>query len=131
MEKQLKELKNFGLGFGSVMLLVGIIRLYFKGAPFSWIFICVGIYALFSGLLFPKLLLPLHFLLKKIFGLIMYIFTIVFLSVLFYLVFTPIPLILKLKRQDFMGRKIDKKESSCWVKREPSGTLKEDYLKQY
>lgn len=131
MGKELRELRKFGLGFGSVMLLVGIIRLYFKGAPSSWIFICVGIYALFSGLLFPKLLLPLHFLLKKIFGFVMHIFTIVFLSMVFYLVFTPIALILKFKRQDFMSRKIDEKESSYWVKRKPPGTLKEDYLKQY
>ncbi|MEA3346612.1 MAG: hypothetical protein U9Q21_00800 [Candidatus Auribacterota bacterium] len=131
MNEHLKELKRFGIGFGSAMILVGSARLYFKGAPSSWIFICVGVYALFSGLLFPKLLLPLHFLLKKIFGLIMYVFTVVFLSMVFYLVFTPIALILKLKRQDFMSRKIDEKESSYWVKRKPPGTLKEDYLKQY
>ena len=60
-----------------------------------------------------------------------WIMTRVILAILFYLAITPIGLIAKLARKDFLGLKIDKLHESYWVKRDKKNLKPIDYERQF
>ncbi len=84
----------------------------------KWISLGAAAFFLFFSIVWPKALLPLYKIWIKIGDFIGGIVSRVILVVLFFLVFTPVGLFLKLFRKDLLNKKIDPKANSYWIHRE-------------
>jgi len=123
-------LRKFGLTVGTVLLLVGIM-LYLTDKPSSVVFGGVGILLILFGLILPSILKPLNkiwIILALIMGWLM---SRVILTILFYLVLTPIGITAKIFGKKFLNLKIDKEAKSYWNKRDKTVTEKIDYERQF
>ena len=132
--KNIKEdkttLRKFGLTVGIVLLLVGIV-LYLTGKSSFVVFGGAGVLLVLFGLILPNILKPLNKI-WMILALIMgWFMSRVILTILFYLVLTPIGITAKIFGKKFLNLKIDKEAKSYWEKREKSVTEKIDYERQF
>lgn len=112
-----KELKKFGYSVGGVLLIIGIVS-YFLGGKFSIYFTSIGLFLAVLGLSLPEVLLPLQKLWMAFAVILGFIMTRVILSILFYIVITPIGFVARIFGKDFLDEKIDKTKSSYWNYRE-------------
>ena len=112
-----KELKKFGYSVGGVLLIIGIVS-YFLGGKFSIYFTSIGLFLAVLGLSLPEVLLPLQKLWMAFDVILGFIMTRVILSILFYIVITPIGFVARIFGKDFLDEKIDKTKSSYWNYRE-------------
>ncbi len=108
-----KELKKFGKSVGLVLLLIGIVLMIYSNTLFP-IVIATGIFFLISAYFSPTILLPFQKIWMAIAVVLGYIMTRVILSILFYIVITPINLISRLFGKDFLDLKIEKDKKSYW-----------------
>lgn len=123
-----KDLRQFGLLIGFVLAMLGIIG--FKNAkPESIYYLITSLFFLVPALLYPLILNLPYKLWMKLADVLGFIITRVILTILFYLVITPIGLILKITKKDLLNLSLDPKASSYWQKKDKLD--KESLLKQY
>jgi len=108
-----KELKKFGLTIGLVFLSLSVFFLLKN----NYLYIYSGITALLlilSGLIFPTILTPVHkgwMILAVILG---FVSTRIILTLLFYLIITPIAILGRLSGKNFLDEKISPSSKSYW-----------------
>ena len=124
------ELRKFGITLGIVFGLLGGLFLWREKPYYPYLF-ALSLFFLFFGLLFPTLLKPIHKVWMGLALILGSIMTRVILSVLFYLVITPLGLISKLSGKDFLDLKFDKSVSSYWISRKNITFEKANYEKQF
>ena len=119
--------RNFGLVFFIVFLIVSIWPLTYDEPVRIWTAIMSSVF-LILGLMNSKLLTPLNKLWFK-FGMILgAIVSPVVMGVVFFLVVTPIGLIMKIMGKDLLNKKYDKKKRTYWIKRDTLiGTMKRQF----
>ena len=119
--------RNFGLVFFIVFLIVSIWPLTYEEPIRIWSAI-ISLVFLILGLMNSKLLTPLNKLWFK-FGMILgAIVSPVVMGVVFFLVVTPIGLIMKIMGKDLLNKKYDKKKRTYWIKRDTLiGTMKRQF----
>ena len=119
--------RNFGLVFFIVFLIVSIWPLTYDEPVRIWSAIISSIF-LILGLMNSKLLSPLNKLWFK-FGMILgAIVSPVVMGVVFFLVVTPIGLIMRIIGKDVLNKKFDKKKITYWIKRDTLiGTMKRQF----
>jgi len=125
-----KELKKFGLTVGAVLLAVGLV-LYFLEKPANLYPISIGAFLAAAGLSVPEILLPLQKLWMALAVILGFIMTRVILSILFFVVVTPIGFAAKIFGKDFLDEKIDRKKESYWHYREKKEYDKSQTEKQF
>jgi carbamoyltransferase len=124
------EWKKFGIGLSIILAVFATIQ-WVRGNPIFLLFYLTACIILASGLLFPIVLKPLFILFSYIgFGL-GWIMTRVILSVLFFLILTPIGLISRLFRKRYLQTNISTNEKSYWEKHKEQTASKEHFEKQY
>lgn len=84
-------------------------------------------YGLVSAITWPPLILPLFWLLHGI-G---WVNTRLLLGIIFYLVFTPIGVLMRLSGKDMMNRKLDPNASTYWIDKPKVPLRPEDYERQF
>ena len=125
-----KELRKFAFSVGGVILIIGIVLLYFEKT--SYLYFCsIGGIILLLGLVVPKVLLPLQKAWMTFAIILGFIMTRVILSILFYIILTPIGLIAKIFGKDFLDRKIKKDKETFWNYRELKKYEKIDTERQF
>ena len=119
--------RNFGLVFFIVFLIVSIWPLTYDEPVRIWFAIISSIF-LILGLMNSKLLTPLNKLWFK-FGMILgAIVSPVVMGVVFFLVVTPIGLIMKIMGKDILNKKYDKKKKTYWISRYKNmGSMKKQF----
>ena len=119
--------RNFGLVFFFIFLVVSIWPLTHNESPRIWSAI-ISLAFLILVLTRSILLTPLNRLWTK-FGIILgSIIAPIVMGVVFFLVVTPIGLVMKIIGKDLLSIKYDKKKETCWVKRDkPTSTMKQQY----
>ena len=119
--------RNFGLVFFIVFLIVTIWPITYDEPVRIWSAIISSVF-LILGLMNSKLLSPLNKLWFK-FGMILgAIVSPVVMGVVFFLVVTPIGLIMKIIGKDLLNKKYDKKKRTYWIKRDTLiGTMKRQF----
>jgi len=126
-----KELRIFGLIFGTLFPLL----LYLKWARGNnaYGFLAVGIFISFisAALIRPLLLKPVHFTLSTVFKFVQNILTYFVLLFIFYLVVTPLGILLKSFGKDILDIKIDKNVASYWKPANFNIMDKEHYRRHY
>lgn len=125
------ELRTFGIGLVVFFSLVGSI-LYLRGnSTFSWWLFPVGGLTLLVSIFRPSLLGPVHRVMARFARTVGWINTMVLLFIIFYGVFTPLGLVLKLFGRDSLERKWDREASSYWHKAGKVDFNKERYERQF
>ena len=129
IKKSKRDIKNFGITIGVILLIISAILFYYNNLFYQNISI-VAIAFIGLGIVFPILLKPLY-VGWMIFAVILgWIMTRVILSGVFYLIMTPIGLIVKLLGNDFLALKATDSES-YWNNRNSQAELNQDYEKQF
>jgi len=125
-----KTLRQFGLLFAFIFLGIGLLLLW-KGKAYQHCFLGTsGVLFLISFAL-PILLLPFQKLWMMLALVLNYVVTRVILTILYYIIVTPIGLLARIFGQDLMDRKFDRTaKESYWIhKKKPfeKETLKDQY----
>ena len=125
-----KDLRKFGLTVGGVLMLIAALLFYFdkSSAPYFGV---IGAILLLSGIIISQVLkLP-----NKIWmGLAIvlgFFMSRLILTILFYLVLTPIALIAKIVGKKFMILKYDRSANTYWEKRTHIQNKPVDYERQF
>ncbi len=84
----------------------------------TWITLGGAVFFLFFSIVWPKVLMPLYKIWVKIGDFIGGIISRIILIILFFLIFTPIGLVLKVLGKDLLNKKIDRSKSSYWIHRD-------------
>lgn len=127
-KENINDIKLFGLAL-TIMLSLLSIKLFKSGQLFYKNIIAIAVISFALSIFLPKVILPIY----KIFRLFAYIvnwlISNIALILIFYLVFTPIGLFLKLIGKDLLDLEKTTEESH-WIKK-PEVFLKDRYIKQF
>ena len=120
--KNTRELRRFGLAFGTAMTLLGSFLLWRERPAGPYVLgFAVALFA--SAIVFPGILRPLEALLGRIARAVTAVLTYLVLTSAFYLVITPIGLLVRLGGKDSLGLKPAPERESFWEPVEPDGPV--------
>ena len=125
-----KDLRKFGLTVGGVLLAIGLLLFYFDKSSAIY-FAVIGGLLILSGTLFPMILKPLNKIWMILAIILGFIMSRVILTILFYLVLTPIAILAKIVGKKFMVLKYDKSANTYWEKRTNINKKQIDYDRQF
>ena len=117
-----KEYKKFGITMGIVMLLISA-YLYWQDYSSLIYFLVTGLVLFIAAFVLPKSLKYLYNIWMTFAAIMGFIMSRVILSILFFLLFTPVGLFTRLIRKDLLKKRWDKGANSYWILRDN----KEDY----
>ena len=119
--------RNFGLVFFIVFLIVGLWPLTYENPIRIWSVI-ISLIFLILGLMKSKLLTPLNILWFK-FGMILgAIVAPIVMGFIFFLVVTPIGLVMRIMGKDILNKKYDKNKKTYWISRDKNmGSMKKQF----
>lgn len=125
-----EELKKFGITVGIALGLLGAFFLW-KERWFYHYFLAASVSFIIFGAALPSILMPVQKTWMA-FAIVMgFLMTRLILTLLFYLVVTPVALIAKLVRKDFLDMRIDREAQSYWRPRIKKIPDKATYERQY
>jgi len=122
--------KSFGVVFAIVFSIIGLWPLISGGQPRSW---ALGVGAAFVGaaFLFPKALSPLNRLWTA-FGLALHkVVNPLVMGLLFFMVVTPIGLLMRILGKRTLDLQFDKGRQSYWIERDPPGPAPDGMKNQF
>ena len=128
LEISKKILRKFGLLVGGIFLLLGYPIYHSFQSSFFIIFLAAGASLFISGLLLPNSLSSVYRFWMGLAFALGWVMSRVLLTLLFYLVLTPIGLFAKIVGKKFLDLKFEDNKESYWVKRNDSRV---DYSKMY
>ena len=124
-----KDIKSFGITIGIILFIISGLLMYYNKDSYQIIAIIASTF-IGLGLISPIFLKPIYFVWMTFAAILGWVMTRVILSIVFYLILTPIGLITKILGEDFLDLK--KRESdSHWNYRNSSEELNQDYEKQF
>lgn len=127
-----KQLRQFGWMVGVVLISIGFWQLYRQIHSTARVVLwSLGGCLLVSGLFLPKILSPIYKLWMGLAGILGWVNTRILLGLIFYLVFTPIGLIMRILRRDVLKRTVDPSVDTYWVDREKTSNIKEHFKRQF
>ncbi|WP_353506834.1 SxtJ family membrane protein [Polynucleobacter sp. HIN9] len=123
--------RAFGFLFAAVFLIIGLI-LTIQGSPTIryWPFIIASLFFVLSVIYPASMKFP-----KKVWigigNILHYVTSPMVLALIFYLVITPIGLIMRLSRLNNIDKKFDINSQTYWIERSPRGPSPESMLNQF
>ncbi|MCX6639474.1 MAG: SxtJ family membrane protein [bacterium] len=134
MKKQTtnKEIRTWALVFALLLAIIATIQLlvWHHGNGARIFYILAGVFFV-PGLLFPVLLRPAYQVWMKFAAALARFNTRLILSVVYFLVFAPIGLILRLFRVDLIKEKFDKSAETYWIRRPQTPFDPSTYERQF
>lgn len=122
--------RTLGLVFAAVFLIVAVLPVFFGGALRWWSIVIAAAFAL-AALLFPRTLTRLNRAWTR-FGLLLHkIVSPIVLGFLFYIVVTPLGLLMRLLGKDPLRLRWDRQSSTYWIERTPPGPKPETLSDQF
>jgi len=112
-----KNVRNFGFLFAGIFLAASLYMLYRGNGSWMWAVAGALIFGAGGAFLYP-LMRPVYTVWMLFAFALGWINTRVLLGAFYYLVMTPIGLILRLRGKDVLDEKIDRGASSYWIRRE-------------
>ena len=125
-----KDIRSFGITFGIIFLIIAGFLYYQEKDSFQlFIYLAGSFYSL--GIILPIILKP-FYMVWMIFAVILgWFMTKVILSLLFYLIITPIGLFLRIIGKDLLNLKEKKQQKSYWNMRNSEEEQNQNYEKQF
>jgi len=124
------SLRKFGLTVGTVLLLIGIALFLFDKSSFVY-FGGIGLLLILLGFALPVFLRPFNKVWMTLAIILGWFMSRVILSILFYLIITPIGFFLKIIGKVPLNLKQDNSLSTYWEDREKRVSEKIDYERQF
>jgi hypothetical protein len=122
--------RAFGAVFSVVFAIIGLLPMAFGGGARLWSLVVAAIFALIA-MARPVLLAPLNRLWLR-FGLLLHrIVSPLILGIMFYLVVTPMGLLMRAVGKDLLRLKFDSALQSYWIERTPPGPAPESMKDQF
>lgn len=125
-----KELRDFGLLVGGVIAVLGALAFWF-GRPAAPYLLSVGAALVMGGIAAPSVLRPLHKVWMSMALVMGFVMTRVILSVLFYVVFTAIGLLMRLFGKKLLDLRYKDGRDSYWHVRDTAEFDREHYKRQF
>jgi hypothetical protein len=122
--------RTLGLVFATVFLIIAVFPLFFGGALRWWSLAVAAAFAVVA-LVLPGVLTPLNRAWTR-FGLLLHkIVSPIVLGFLFYIVVTPLGLLMRLLGKDPLRLRWDRRSSTYWIERKPPGPKPETLSDQF
>jgi len=125
-----KDLRKFGITVGGVLILAAVVLFYFT-KPAAIYFAIIGGILVSLGLVFPQGIKPLNKIWMGLAIVLGFFMSRLILTILFYIVLTPIALLAKLVGKKFIDLKYDKSAKTYWEKRSIIPQKQIDYERQF
>jgi hypothetical protein len=122
--------KKFGYMMGSVLSGLGLWQLWGRGRPVGGVLIGLGLLFFLIALLKPHLLKIVYGPWMRLGHVLGWVNTRILLLAMYFLVFVPVGLLLKIMRKDALHQRLLKEQASYWMKR-PATSQTSGYEKQY
>ena len=130
IKSEKSDLRKFGVTIGLfLVILAGI--LFWRGRESFEIFLISGLVLLVLGLIIPVVLKPVYWIWMVLAVILGWIMTRVILTLLFYVVLTPIGVFGRLSGNKFLDLSWDKSEDTYWNYRATKQQDNEDYERQF
>jgi hypothetical protein len=126
-----RHLRKFGVTMAVAIMVIATIVFFFKHKnifPKASLIAAVFLIPAFTA---PAVLRPVYIVWMKLAFILGWVNARLILCVIFYLVFTPAAIILKLLRKDLLDKRIEKGRPSYWQKKEGVLFNRLDYERQY
>jgi hypothetical protein len=130
MRTALPSNRSFGWTFTVFFVLVGCYGLWRGGAALPWVLVLAGLMAVVT-LTRDSWLTPLNRAWMKFGELMGRVVSPIVLGAIFFGVFTPFGVVMRLFGRDAMCRKWDAAAPSYWVKRDPPGPADDSYRNMF
>jgi len=130
IDKSDSAVKKTGLTVGIVLIIISMLLWYFGKSSFIYFSIIGGVFVIISTIAIT-VLRPFHKLWMMLALVMGFVMSRVILTILYYLVLSPIGLIAKLVGKKFMSLGFDKNAKTYWEKRESSSKEQIDYERQF
>tara|TARA_B100001564_G_C20299543_1_gene516274 strand:+ start:60 stop:470 length:411 start_codon:yes stop_codon:yes gene_type:complete len=124
-----KDLRSFGYTIGIILFIISAVLFYYNNQLYQNLTVIAAIFVLL-GVLIPQLLKPIYLVWMTFAVILGWVMTRVILSVIFYLIMTPIGFLSRLLGEDFLALKKIKSDS-YWNHRDRLKELSQDYEKQF
>ncbi|MDD2688665.1 MAG: SxtJ family membrane protein [Candidatus Omnitrophica bacterium] len=124
------NLRKFGIIMGAAFLVIALFILL-KNKNNILPVACVSGGFFISALFIPAMLKPVYIFWMKLDFILSWVNTRLILSILFYAVFTPMGLGMRLFGIDLLDRKIEKRRGSYWRKKDKKQLFALDYERQF
>ena len=119
--------RSFGLLFFIVFIVVGLWPIT-KGETANIYLILISLFFLIFGLINSKILSPFNKAWVKFGEILGLIIAPIIMALVYFIILTPISLILRMFGKDLLGLKFMKKQDTYWIKREKKlGTMKKQF----
>jgi hypothetical protein len=125
----IKDIRNFGLTIGIVLFIISGLLMYYDKYAYQLIAIIASTF-IGLGFILPILLKPIYFVWMTFAAMLGWVMTRVVLSLVFYLIVTPIGLLTRLLGEDFLALKKSNTDS-YWSNRDSNHEINQDYEKQF
>jgi len=126
-----KQLRTFGIALSIFLGIIGLIHFIKGNTPTNYWFWGAAIVILIATLTVPIIIKPIYRAALFVAHILGWINTRLILGLIYYLLITPVSLIMKLMGRDPLNRKFDKEAKSYWNVRERIPNPKEQYLRQF
>jgi len=130
MTPQLPSNRSFGWTFTGFFILVGLFGIWRSSPVLTWLIALAGLFAVIT-LTRAQWLAPLNRAWMKFGAIMNSIVSPVILGVIFFGVFTPTGMVMRIIGRDAMARKLDPAAKSYWVKRDPAGPADDSFGNMY
>ena len=129
-EPALPSDRSFGLVFTVFFALVGTWSWWRGGTIYPWAF-SLSVLALAVALVVPGLLAPLNRAWMKFGELLHHVINPIVLGAIFYGIFAPVGIVMRLVGRDALRRRFDSAAKSYWIERAPPGPDPANLPKQF
>ena len=130
IKSEKSDIRKFGITIGIILMIIAGF-LFWKEKESYQIFLTVGTILFVLGILVPAVLKPIYWIWMIFATILGWIMTRVILSLLFYIIITPIGLILRFFGKQFLELRWDKSKESYWNFRTNEHLQNEDSEKQF
>ena len=125
-----KDLRKFGLTVGFVLVIIAAVLFYSEKSSAAY-FAIIGALLILAAVIYSKILKPLNKIWMSLAIVLGFFMSRVILTILFYLVLTPIGLLAKLFGKKFMKLEYDESVDTYWEKRQIKEKNKLDFERQF
>jgi hypothetical protein len=130
IDKSDQAVKKTGLTVGVVLILISLLLWYLGKTSFVYFSVIGGLFVILAMIAIP-ILKPFHKLWMMLSLLMGFVMSRAILTLLFYLVLTPIGLLAKIVGKKFMPLTYDKNVLTYWEKRDSTVKQQIDYERQF
>lgn len=125
-----RDLRKFGLMVGGVFAVLGLLFLW-RHKVFYPYFLWPGVVLVLFGAILPRALKWIYIAWMSVAFVLGFVMAHVILTLLFFLVITPIGLVARLVGKDFLSLKLDRAAKSYWIPRDSKTKSAADYERQF